>query len=965
MAGRDAERSGRVAEKSGHDTAGSRRDAALAGREAAIAGRDAELAAGDAFLAALAKGPATLAYEGEAGIGKTTVWAEILRRAEALQHLVLVARPAKPEQSLSLATLADLLGELEPEAFDGLPDPQRAAIDAVLLGGGSGNRPIQPRLLGTAVRTLLEQLARTRAVVVAIDDMQWTDAVSASVLGFALRRVGTNRIGLLAARRTGEPLPEPLAPALTGHATQVGPMSVAGLHHVIRQELGEAPSRPALVRVHAASGGNPLFALEIVRLLREIGEPPANQPLPVPGDIHELIGQRIRRLAPAVRESLLVAASVAQPHEELVGRVLGREVAADLEAAEAEGLIALDRGRLTFRHPLFGAAIYGYGSAAERRAVHRRLATALAGTEEGARHGALAADGPDAPLAAALEAAAAQATQRGAPTAAAELLDMAIRLTPEADVDDRDRRAVFRGDEMARSGDTARAIAILEDVVATSPLPEYRVRARLKLVSIRYDLDLEPSTLYALCDAALAEPIDDVGLLALAHATTAAAAWPGDGRIKTHANEAMRLLDSMADPDPATLGLAIMAKVGADTDGTNEKPDPRLVERALEAERHAARPEVSERFSGALGVFLKYADDYDGARPWLEQTLQTAIDEGDEAGIPYALSHLPQLELWTGDWPAAEAYAQRHLEVAIDTGLEFQRQTAMYNLAIVHTHQGRVDEARAEIDPDLTTAHVQGNTSGEALLLATRCLLELSLGNLAAAARDGQAATAIRKSMGHTGRRRHDSDVVEALVGLGDLQGAAAVLEDIDEANTVGDLPTHLALAHRSRALVQAARGDTDAALVSLDAAFAEHERALNPFDRGRTFLVLGQVRRRRRERRLAAEALEQALAEFERLGSPLWAAKAREELDRLGRRRGTGDSATLTEMERRVAELAARGLTNKEVAAQLTVSPKTVEAHLARAYEKLGIASRAELGARLTTLAPGSGAAGTAPPAS
>src|SRR5205814_2967298 len=139
------------------------------------------------------------------------------------------------------------------------------------------------------------------------------------------------------------------------------------------------------------------------------------------------------------------------------------------------------------------------------------------------------------------------------------------------------------------------------------------------------------------------------------------------------------------------------------------------------------------------------------------------------------------------------------------------------------------------------------------------------------------------------------------------------------------------------RAILESARGDTEAALASLDLAFAEHDRALNPFDRARTRLVLGQVRRRRRERRLAREALEAALAEFEQLGAPLWAAKAREELDRLGFRHATAAGA-LTEMERRVAELAARGLTNKEVAANLVISSKTVEAHLARAYEKLDI---------------------------
>jgi DNA-binding CsgD family transcriptional regulator len=919
-----------------------------------IVGREVELAAGERFLSALEGGPAGLTLDGEAGIGKTTVWAEIVRRAEARGHRVLIAHPVRPEREISLATLADLLGTLQESEAEDLPELQRRAIDAALLASPAGDQAIQPRLLGTAVRSLLDRLARERPVVVAIDDIQWTDPVSASVVGFALRRAGPGRVGLLAARRLGEPVPEGLAGVLDRGRTAVGPMSVAGLHHVVRQELGEAPSRPTMIRIHGASNGNPLFALEIIRLLREVGEPPANEPLPVPGDVRELIAQRVRRLGRSVRESLLVASAVAQPDVELMGRVLGRDVSRDLEIAEDEALITRDRGRVAFRHPLFGAAIYGYVGADERRRVHRQLARALAATEEGARHGALAAEGPDRDVAAALESAATSATHRGAPAAAAELLGLAIGLTPAEDADDRDRRALARGEDLARSGDADRAILILDQVVAESASPATRVRARLKLASIRYDMEGEPSAIFALCEAALAEPIDDLGLLAFAHATYSATAWSDETRLRFHANEAMRLLDLLPDPDPATVSLAIMAKVEADTlDGRNARPDPKLVERALAAERQAAGPAVADRFSGALGVFLKYADDYDGARPWLEQTLRSAEEEGDEAGVPYALSHLPQLELWTGHWAKAEAYARRHHEVAIDTGLEFQRCTAIYNLAIVHVHQGRVDEARAEIEPDVANAEAIGNQSTLSLLLATRCLLELSLGNLEAAVRDGRRATEIRDSMRNMTRGRHEADVVEALVGLGDLDAAAEVLLPIERQAAYADLPTHRALAHRARAIVDLARGDTDSALAALDAAFAEHGRTLNPFDRARTRLVLGQVRRRRRERRLAREALEAALADFESLGAPLWAAKTRDELDRLGFRRGAPEGS-LTEMERRVAELAARGLTNKEVAAQLTVSPKTVEAHLARAYAKLGIASRAELGARLAAPGPG-----------
>src|SRR5205814_4839076 len=190
------------------------------------------------------------------------------------------------------------------------------------------------------------------------------------------------------------------------------------------------------------------------------------RPLPVPGDVSDLIAQRIRRLRSSVRETLLVASTLANPDAELLGRVLGRNVGQDLVAAEDQGLVSATGDVVRFRHPLFGAAIYGHASASDRRAVHRKLARALAGSEEGARHGALAAEGPDRQVAAALEDAAVAVAHRGAPAAAADLLEMAIELTPQDDSEDRERRSILRGDESARSGDTARAIAILDQVVA-------------------------------------------------------------------------------------------------------------------------------------------------------------------------------------------------------------------------------------------------------------------------------------------------------------------------------------------------------------------------------------------------------------------------------------------------------------------------------------------------------------------
>jgi DNA-binding CsgD family transcriptional regulator len=162
------------------------------------------------------------------------------------------------------------------------------------------------------------------------------------------------------------------------------------------------------------------------------------------------------------------------------------------------------------------------------------------------------------------------------------------------------------------------------------------------------------------------------------------------------------------------------------------------------------------------------------------------------------------------------------------------------------------------------------------------------------------------------------------------------------------DIPWSLATSARCRALLEAGRGRLDDALAATDEALATHARLPMPFELARTLLVRGQIERRSKHKAAAKQSLERALAIFEELGAPLWAEKARGELARIGLRRSPDG---LTEAERRVAELAASGLTNREVAAQLFMSPKTVEANLSRAYRKLGIHSRAELGARLASV--------------
>lgn len=912
-----------------------------------VVGRGAELEAGREFLERSGHGQASLFLEGEAGVGKTTVWSALVALARDDGRAVLVARPAAPEARLTLATLSDLFGDVPLDRIEGLPAPQRRALDVALLRVEPGRETRDPRLLGTAVRSVLESLARVCPIVIALDDVQWVDPSSAAVLSFALRRLDGSPVGLLAARRSTEALPAGLAALAEdpeARTVRIGPLTVAALHHVLQRHLGRPVPRSTLVRVHHASGGVPLFALEIVRLLDDVGVPPAGEPLPVPGDVRDLVRRRILRLPARTREVLLAAAILGSAALDTIEAALGRSVDEDLVIAARQGVATVEGGRIAFVHPLFAAAIAAEATPAARREAHALLAVVAEGADARARHRALAADAPSAEVAMDLEAAARQAGARGGPGAATELMELALRATPPADADAHDRRVIELAGLLQRAGDPGHAETLLTGVIGATRPPGRRARARLALAAIRYELDAAGSAL-ELCEAAMPDAAGEPELLARAHAIMAAVSWDDFRRRDAHVREALRLLDEVADPDPVILGLVLMERCEDDV-STGRALDREVVERALALEQVAAAPSVSDRFSASLGVWLKYLDDFDGARLWLERTVRSVEDEGDDGSLAYALSHLPELELWTGHWQAGEEIARRHLAAAVALGLESQRRQALYNLALVHVHQGRVDEARAEIADALAAAATDGDTWTRTSVLPLLGHLELSLGDVGAAAPLLVEAGALRDAIGQETPRRQDPDLVESLVATGDLDGArTATMAMTERAERFG---RHSALANaaRARALVAAASGDPDGAVAALDEALAEHDRAPIAFDRARTLLVLGQVRRRRRERGAAATALREAADIFAGLGARAWSGRAHEELARVGLRRSSGPE--LTDTERRVAELAASGMTNREVAAALFLSPKTVEANLGRAYGKLGITSRARLGALL-----------------
>jgi len=286
-----------------------------------VVGRQAELAAVDAVLAAARDGLAALVLEGEPGIGKTTVWREGIARARCQGYRVLSCRAAPAEARLSFAALSDLLAPIEGAAFESLPVPQRRALDAALLRAEPQGAAPDPRAIGTGVVSLVSELSAEAPVLLALDDVQWLDLPSARTLEFALRRVERGSVAVLATIRKPEPASRPSVVSVIAddrvHSLGLGPLSLDALNRIVEEHLGRRLPRPLLVKIEIATCGNPFYALEIARALNAANVT-SGHALPVPDDLRDLVGSRLRRLPRLTRDALLRVSALAVPTVDLV-----------------------------------------------------------------------------------------------------------------------------------------------------------------------------------------------------------------------------------------------------------------------------------------------------------------------------------------------------------------------------------------------------------------------------------------------------------------------------------------------------------------------------------------------------------------------------------------------------------------------------------------------------------------------
>jgi DNA-binding CsgD family transcriptional regulator len=920
----------------------------------AVIGRDAELDVVRAFLDQPGGGPVGLVVSGEAGIGKTMLWQTGVREAHGRFAHVLTCRGTEAEAALSFAGLSELLGDALGDALDSLLPPRRRALEVALLLTEPGQTPPDPLAIGLAVHDLLEVLAQHGPLLVAVDDVQWLDAASAGALEVALRRSHKDPIGVLVASRQSGAATIPLGLERSLgedrlEVLSVGPLSLGALHHLLDERLALQLSRPELGRVQEASGGNPYFALELGReLVRTQARPSAGRNLQVPENLRELLGGRLAQLPPETADVLLKISVLARPTVELVAAAHGdvEGVRDAISVARREEILVLDDSRVRFAHPLLASICYERAPVWKRRAAHRALADVVTDIEERARHLALAAEGPDGTVASELDAAAQQAAARGSSAAAAELFELAAQLTPDDPVLARQRRFRAAGFHQL-AGDVARAQAMLEQLVAE--LPPGTERADV-LFELGHSAVGNPPAFTSLYERAWADVEQDDARFArwLSFRAWARLLESDNVRALVDARAALERAERVGDPE---LVAVVIARLGQIEMWAGEVT-PGLLERGAELAVRAGLPAdylANPRFW--LARLRIRQGRLDEARAMFKILEDETVASGDEQTRTHVLWYRSILEWFGGNWQLA-------LELAAEAGGRGEQMRFANNggwkgrvKALIETDLGLVEQARASAEEGLAEMQAVGNEVFCLLCLGVLGRLELALGNIQEAGGylAELPARLIRSGLNDPTQPIW-ADAIETLLAMGEIERARDYLHTYEQHSHRVKSGWAVACAARCRGQIAAAEGDAEAAFVAFEASLVELDRTPFVFERGRTLLGLGIARRQALQKKASRETLEQAIAIFEELGARLWAEKARAELARISGRHAERDE--LTETEARVAELAASGRSNKEIAAELFMGVSTVESHLSRVYRKLGVRSRAGLGSRLETAA-------------
>ncbi len=909
--------------------------------DAAVVGRERELARIEAFAASPVDGPAALVIGGDAGIGKTTLWRHGLRALDEAGFRVLAATPTASERSLPLSAFTDLFENVFSEVRSELPAPQRRAFEiALALAESSDPSASSDRVLSAATRSALHALAHDGPLALAVDDCQWIDAASAAALTYALRRLDGTPVRCLFASRSGEASQFDLGQlgALPVETLGVGPLSVGATQRLLVDELGVTYPRLVIRRLVQTSGGNPFYALELSRGLERGGGARADDAPVFSKPLDALVADRLGGVSERARRLLGLVSLVPSASLRLLDYV---DALDGLDEAVAAGLLEVDGDTVRFTHPLLAAGAQARLGPEERRKLHKVLAGGLEDHVDRALQLAQASVSESETTAAEIAAAASIAFRRAQPTIAAELAEAAARLTPGSEPERLVERRLLAAESYAQAGSHEVAGGLLEELIPQLQPGVERADALRLRAKVTADIGVQRELLLR----ALAET-NDPSIRAEANALLVRNhLYSGDlSSALAAAREADALARETHDPRRVAAATTIRGMMEIWGGGA---ADPEVLDRArkLGEEGHDLPADTYSNPHTLLAVRSLYRYEVEEARREYAAAVTAADLVGDVDSLETYWWGLAQLEVRAGRYDAAEALVAQ-LRESVET-YDLRRKSLRWIEGVLATYAGRVDEARAALDNVIAQAESEGNWFFVVYGRSALGFLELSIGDAPAtiAAVDPvlSAPFVVEGDPGQTGVL---PIAAEALVATGELARAGSIVAHLEARGHELSHPWCMASAGRCRGLLLGAAREFKQAFAAFDDALAQHDLVPAPFERARTLLALGLVQGRARKRRAAQASLEAAELVFEDLGTPLWAQKAGAELDRVGgRAEAPGE---LTPHERRIAELVREGLTNKEVAATLFVSDRTIESALTQIYRKLDVRSRTELARKL-----------------
>ena len=897
-------------------------------------GRDAERSAVTALLdAARDSRSGVLVLRGQAGAGKSALLQDAVEQASDLQ--VLEARGIESEAELTFAGLHQLLRPILGQV-DGLPGPQATAMRAAF--GLEQGRVEDRFLVSVAVLSLLAEAAERRPVLCVVDDAHWLDEASANALVFVARRLEAEGVVMLFAARDGDPrrfgavgLPE----------LEIGGLDGVAVTALLAEHAAVPVDPQVRDRLLEQTGGNPLALIELPSVLTSdqlSGTQPLPLPLPLTDGVEHAFLERVRRLPDDAQALLLIAAAEDTGRQATVtaAAALGAGVAA-LDAAETAGLVRVRAGAIAFPHPLVRSAVYQGATSSQRRQAHRALAGAAdreGDADRRAWHLAAAAVEPDQRVVRELDAVAERALGRGGFEAASSALERAATLT--ADPGARGRRLVAAAEYAWAAGQLGRTAGLLEVVrpLATEPL----LRAEVGRLRGWFELSVgsvaaaQPILVQAALDAAPVDPGRARRILAGA----AEAAWleadRNAGADLSRAAARLGPADSAHDRYFADLTAGFLAFLEGDLAAA-----VRLLTDAIGLAGRLKDPDLLAL--AAHHAF--YVGDDTAAYQLNVRVAASARAGGKAAELLFTLPRLAQAELLTGRWAAAAASAGEAVRLATETSQPALSALPLAWLTLLAAIKGDDDAfwSRVAETEQVTAASALGVFQGAArdVIGWARAVQK------AATARPASAGTLL-------GELRHPVvvtmaalDGVEAAVHAGRRNSALGWLRGMEAFATHTTAPWAQARVAHAHGLLSEGHVAEERFQEALD----HHRRARRPFERARTELAYGELLRRARRRVDARAHLEAALDTFENLGASPWAERARLELRASGqaaRRRDPSTLLQLTPQELQVARFVATGLPTREVAAQLFLSPRTVEFHLRNVFAKLGISSRTQL---------------------